>query len=112
MWRVWWYHISNTAGSLWNRATTGYLEESQWGSSIDNVAEARGLEPDQWLTAVNILKQSVDKRVYSMGHTVTYYSFLDWDFFFLLGAEGRSERTGRWVGLGYMMWNPQRVNKS
>jgi hypothetical protein len=38
--------------------------ESLWGSSIDNVTEARGLEPDQWLIAKDIYKQrSVDKRV-------------------------------------------------
>lgn len=26
-------------------------EESQWGSSVDGIAEARGLEPDQWPVA-------------------------------------------------------------
>ena len=32
------------------------LEESQWGHSIDSVAEARDLKPDQWFTAMNICK--------------------------------------------------------
>jgi hypothetical protein len=31
-------------------------EESQWGSSINAVAEARDLEADQWLSAENICK--------------------------------------------------------
>lgn len=29
-------------------------EESQWGSDIDDVTEARDLEPNQWLIAMNI----------------------------------------------------------
>ena len=40
-------------------------EESQRGSGADNVAEARGLVPDQGVIAMNICKQrSVDKGVY------------------------------------------------
>jgi hypothetical protein len=31
-------------------------EKSSWGSSIDSVAEARGLKPDQWLIAMNTCK--------------------------------------------------------
>jgi hypothetical protein len=40
-----------------------------WGSGIASVAEARGLEPDQWLIAVNICKQRyIDKRLYCGTH--------------------------------------------
>jgi hypothetical protein len=34
----------------------GMGEEFQWGPSIDNAAEARGLEADQGLTTMNICK--------------------------------------------------------
>jgi hypothetical protein len=29
-------------------------EDSRWGSSIDSIVEARGLQPNQWLIAANI----------------------------------------------------------
>jgi hypothetical protein len=53
-WSAW---LHDWAGPPRHRATTGSLTEaSQWGSSIDGVVKARVLEPDQWLTAVNIYK--------------------------------------------------------
>lgn len=48
---------SKATGSPWQRATN-YPEESQRWSSIDSVADARGLKTDHWLTAVNICKCS------------------------------------------------------
>ena len=50
-------------------------EESSWGSNIYGVTEARDLESDQWLIAMNICKwRCVDKGVYCETH-LTYYSF-------------------------------------
>ena len=41
------------------------LEQSQWGSSIDRVAEARDLIPDRRVIAMYICKQrNTDKRIY------------------------------------------------
>lgn len=40
-------------------------EESQYGSSINRVAESKGLLPDQGVIAINICKQKrVDRRLY------------------------------------------------
>ena len=58
------------------------------GSSIDSVAEAIGLEPDQ---------RHVDKRAYCGTHCDTHYSFHDnilfsfYHFYF----EGRCKRKGQ-----------------
>lgn len=50
-------------------------EESQGGSPLDRAAEARGLTPDQGVTAVNICKhRGVDKGC-TVGHTATHYGF-------------------------------------
>lgn len=88
-------------------------EESQWWSSIDGVAEIKGLKPDQWFIAVNICKQSsVDRRVHCgqkgiLCDTLTYYSFLDEVLFYFFGEiskeVGGCERAGRCVELVYKM---------
>jgi hypothetical protein len=90
-------------------------EESQWASSLDRVAEARGLEPDQWVVAVNMCKQRGVDRAYTVGHTVTCYSFYNEILFFsvwgeIARVEGRYKGRGRWVELGCMVWNSQRTN--
>jgi hypothetical protein len=103
------------------------LDESWWGSSIDNVTEARGLEKEKWLLAMDICQQE-----YTMWYTMTHHSFhseISFGFFFLcflgvcccccfcfvligevVSAEGRFGGTGRWVGLWCMMWNSQRID--
>ena len=52
-------------------------EKSRRGSSIDGVTEARDLEPQQSLTAMNFYKVKVcgQKGIYPVGHTETQYSF-------------------------------------
>ena len=44
-------------------------QESCWGSSIDDVTEARALKPDQWLIDMNICKwRCVERGTYSGTH--------------------------------------------
>lgn len=61
-------------------------EKPQFGSSIDNVAETRGLGPHQWHFAIKISKLNcVNKRIYSvtMWLTVSYKArFIFFPFFF------------------------------
>lgn len=60
-------------------------EKSQWNSSIDRIAEARVLVPDQQVIPMNICKQMWTKG-YIVGHIVTHYSFHNENFFlFFLG---------------------------
>jgi hypothetical protein len=91
------------------------------------VAEARGLEPRQWLITMNVCKQRcMNNRVYWGTRWHTTASTMRWGlfcfvyfyftrFYFLVGrgCKGRGGYTGmgRWVGLGYMMGNSQRINK-
>jgi hypothetical protein len=59
-------------------------------TSINNsVIEARGLEPDQWLTAISICKKNWVKGYFFWGKVAK--------------AEGRYGGTRKWVGLGNMM---------
>jgi hypothetical protein len=106
-----------------------HREESQSGSNIDGVAEGRDLKLNQWLTLMNICKWRSMDRGYTVEHTVTRCSFHKEVFsmlsrcywwwwccsvyvYFIWGevarTKGRCEWTQRWVGLVYMMWNPQR----
>jgi hypothetical protein len=59
------------AGSPWLRLKHGIWEESWWGCSIDGVAEARGLKPDQWLDDKHLPISCVDKRVHCVTHRDT-----------------------------------------
>jgi hypothetical protein len=44
-------------------------KKSLWGFSINGIEENRGLEPNQWLTAMNICKEScLGKRVHGRTH--------------------------------------------
>jgi hypothetical protein len=48
---------SKASGSPWHTGQEQRnWEESWWGSGIDSVAEARDLEPDQWLSTMNVCK--------------------------------------------------------
>jgi hypothetical protein len=49
-------HAGSKLRDLHDTGQKNIREESWRGSSIDNVAEARGLEPDEWLFAMNICK--------------------------------------------------------
>ena len=101
--------------------------------NIDDATEARDLEADQWLIAMNISKWiCVDRGAPcgvhwdTLGHPITsmmryflcfvyYFLFVCLCGFFLWGkvegAEEEYEETGRWLGVGCMMWNSQRINK-
>jgi hypothetical protein len=46
---------SKATGSPWHKATSGY-PRVLWRSSFDCIAEARGLNPNQWLIAMNMCK--------------------------------------------------------
>lgn len=95
--------------------TKNIWEESQWGSRIDRVVEARGLDPDQRMTHCN--KHLQEKPHGQKVYCVTYYDILQllWQVCFLLWevakAESRCGVMGRWKELGHMMWNVQRINK-
>ena len=69
-------------------------EEPQWGSSIDSVAESRGLRPDQQLISMTINKEVWTKGC-TVGHTVTHYSFYNDIICFL--CWGRGCKGGEWV---------------
>jgi hypothetical protein len=98
-------------------------EESWWGSSIDGVTEARDLEPNtlQWTFS----SEDVWAKGCAAKHTVTPYSLQDEIFFMVCivrahafnlevrlqrWRKGRFEETRRWVGLGCLMWNSQRID--
>ena len=109
-------------------------EESQWGSGIDSIAEARGLEPGQW--QVKLFRQrgiyymthcDTQRGIYYMTHCDTqrgiYYTtrcdtlqFPQQDFIYLYflswrRLQGQRKDMVRWMRLGYMVWNSQRINK-
>ena len=50
-------------------------EDSHWQSSIDGVTEARNIEPDLGLIAINISCKGIWTEESTFGHTVTHYSF-------------------------------------
>ena len=65
-------------------------EESWRGSSMDGVTDARDLEQDQWLTAVNICKwRCVDREIYCGIHwdTHSFHKMVSmlWGFLFVVG---------------------------
>lgn len=106
---------TNVSGSVWH-STTVYLR-GVWRSSIDSVAETRGPRPDQWFFA----SKAVWAKGYTVGYTAASIARLCFDFVFSLlfsfmgevaKTEGRYEGMGRWVGLGYGMWNSQESIKS
>jgi hypothetical protein len=73
---------TKTAGSLWHKATIDIGEESCWGCSIERGAEARGLEPAQWLTAVNTARKAIWAKGKTVWHTDTL-PLPQWDLFLL-----------------------------
>jgi hypothetical protein len=108
-------------------------KESQWGSSIDGRTEARDLEPNQWLIGMNILKwRCVDRGIlFGTHHDTLQFPWQDVSMlcfvylfvclfvsvFYYRGrgvakAEGVYKGTGKWVGLGYLSWNSETINKS
>jgi hypothetical protein len=105
--KLWALHNTGQWKNIW--------EESQWGPNIDNIAEARGLEPDQWLIAMKICNKGIWIKG-MLWDTVTYPSFHDkmfcvlcfvsfWfgfimSFWGVAMAEGRYEGMGKWVGWG------------
>lgn len=70
-------------------------------SSIDGVAEARGLVPDQ------VIAMNMQAKVQTKGIPWDTLKLPQYDFFSVVGevarVEGGYERRGRWVGLGWMM---------
>jgi hypothetical protein len=95
-------------------------EEPLWGSSIDSVAEARGFKADQWLIAMSHLqvKMCIPKGiqkgipcVYRRVYRGTHCNTLQLPQRELQGQRADNKGTGRWVGLGWMLWNSQRINK-
>jgi hypothetical protein len=62
-------------------------EESWWGSSIDNITEARGLEKEKWLITMDICQQGYTMW-YSMRHHSVHseISFVFLFFFFFGGG--------------------------
>lgn len=68
-------------------------EESQGGSSVDNAAEARGLQSDQTITTKNTARKKCGQRV-------THYSFQNKVSFFLSVEEEIARVEGGYKGLG------------
>jgi hypothetical protein len=78
----WLGHVKGPADSkLWDLHDAWQQRDNQgeswWGSNFDGVAEARDLEPDQWIIAVNICNWRCGETV---GHSVTHYSVHDKKF--------------------------------
>lgn len=98
------FHKSKITGSPWHCTAT--IEESHWGSSIDSVAEARGLELDNDSLQWTFASKGVWTDVYTVRHT-GILQLLQWGvFFFLLVGEvarvesrhkGRGDRSGIWI---------------
>lgn len=135
---IWAYSIvevcDNVYGSYYHHCICSHTwytcVESQWWSTIDSVAEARVLEPGQWLIAIDICKYKYVVKGYAMGHSDTlqlpWYSWFCCHccccfvlFLFLFSFHGqiarvmaRYQEMGRYVELRCIMQSSQRINKS
>lgn len=108
-WSTWrdWLVLRNGCQAIW--------EKFQWESSTDDVPEARGLERDQQLIAMNMCKESyLGKRIYCMtrcrsqghykmsmwwtgkkdGKWSVFFSFFPFEIFF-----GGGRLQGWWVDM-------------
>ena len=72
---------STTDPKLHNLHDTGQQqdnwEESWWRSTMNDVTEAKDLEPDQWLMARNICKVKMGRQNNILWDTLWHYSFHD-----------------------------------
>jgi hypothetical protein len=112
-----WFCRAKAAGSSWHKATTGYQRGVQ--VKIQYWECSRSQRPQ---TRLRIL----GRKVYCVTHRNTvqlpqwdlvFWSCFYFIFYFLLQgrvarAHGGYEGTGRWVGLGCMIWNLQRINNN